>query len=74
MMMMMMMMMIVIYNSELSNYTDIAVPFTHNHPYSVAENITKYVNLALEIKDIWTLNNPHTTSSSQQKKRSPKTS
>ena len=36
---------------------DIAVPLTDNLPKIEAEKITKYVNLALEIKNIWKLNN-----------------
>jgi hypothetical protein len=36
---------------------DIAVLLTHNHPITEAEKIIKYENLALEIKNIWKLNN-----------------
>ena len=36
---------------------DIAVPLTHNPPKTVADKITKYVNLALEIKNMWKFNN-----------------
>jgi hypothetical protein len=36
---------------------DIAVPLTHNRPNTEAEKITKYDNLALEIKNVWKLNN-----------------
>jgi hypothetical protein len=35
---------------------DIAVPLAHKFPKTEAENITKYENLALEIKNIWKLN------------------
>ena len=37
--------------------TDIAVPLTHNLPKTVTQKITKYENLALQIKNIWKLNN-----------------
>jgi hypothetical protein len=36
---------------------DIAVPLTHNLPITEAQKIIKYENLALEIKNIWKLNN-----------------
>ena len=36
---------------------DIAVPLTYNLPISEAEEIMKYENSALEIKNIWKLNN-----------------
>ena len=35
---------------------DIAVPLTHKFPKTEAEEITKYQNLTLEIKNIWKLN------------------
>jgi hypothetical protein len=37
--------------------TDIAVPWTHKLSYTEAEEVTKYKNLVLEIKNIWKLNN-----------------
>jgi len=37
--------------------TDIAVLLTHNRPNTEAEKITKYENLALQIKNNWKLNN-----------------
>ena len=36
---------------------DIAVPLTHNRPNTETEKIMKYENLALQIKNIWKLNN-----------------
>jgi hypothetical protein len=36
---------------------DIAVPLINNLPRTEAEKKTKYANSALEIKDIWKLNN-----------------
>ena len=36
---------------------DIAVPLTYNLPITETEKIMKYENLALEIKNIWKLNN-----------------
>jgi hypothetical protein len=36
---------------------DIAVPLTHNIPKTEAEKIPIYENLALQIKNIWKLNN-----------------
>jgi hypothetical protein len=35
--------------------TDIAVPLTQNLPKTEAQRITKYENLAMEIKNIWKL-------------------
>ena len=37
--------------------TDIAVLLAHNRPSTEAEKITKYENLALQIKNNWKLNN-----------------
>jgi len=37
--------------------TDIVVPMTHNLSKAEAEKIRKYENVALEVKNIWKLNN-----------------
>jgi hypothetical protein len=37
--------------------TAIAVPLTHNLSNTEVEKITKYENLAMQIKNIWKLNN-----------------
>jgi hypothetical protein len=37
--------------------TDIVVPMTHNLSNGEAEKTGKYENLALEVKNIWKLNN-----------------
>jgi hypothetical protein len=36
--------------------TDIALPLSQNLPKTEAQKITKYENLAMEIKNIWKLN------------------
>jgi len=43
--------------NETALIIDTAVPLTHNFPKTDTENITKYDNLALEIKNPWKLNN-----------------
>jgi hypothetical protein len=50
--------------------TDIAVPLTHNFSKIEAQKITKYENLALEIKNIWKLNNVCTYPFSHLSRRS----
>ena len=43
--------------NKITLVKDIAVPLTHNLPKTEAENIMKCKNMALEIKNIWKLNN-----------------
>ena len=43
--------------NKIALVTDIAVSFTHNLSRTEAESIMKYKHLALEIKNIWKLNN-----------------
>lgn len=43
--------------NKIALITDIAVPFTHNLSRTEAEYIMKYKQFALEITNIWKLNN-----------------
>jgi hypothetical protein len=43
--------------NKMTLVRDLAVPLTQNLPKTEAEKITKYKNLALEIKNNWKLNN-----------------